>query len=150
MNDETYLHNLRMRDKYTKRPTIWELAQTFSDCRALACARLMVTENQPAIRWYKKFLRLTKPESLETKLDVMRAKSYPIQELYDFNVSRETSKRIQTKCPFHDEKVGSFYIFKDQNRYHCFSCSSSGDSIDFIRNLYDYNFIDAVNYLNGR
>jgi hypothetical protein len=175
MDSETYLNNLALEDKYTKKPTVWELAQAFSDSRRMVMR--LVYELEQELKWYdqwiakepfnenfkkvdpryaitqelRKFLNFTKP-SVKGRIDrsdIERVKSIPIQELYDFNVSRETSKRIQAKCPFHDEKFGSFYIFKDQSRWHCFSCNCGGDSISFIMKLQGLDFITAVKKLGG-
>ena len=175
MDSETYLNSLALEDKYTKEPTVWELAQAFSDSRRMVMRLVRELENE--LKWYdewidknpfnenykkvdpryirvqalRKFLNFTKP-SVKGRIDrsdIERAKCVPIQELYDFNVSRETSKRIQAKCPFHDEKFGSFYIFKDQNRWNCFSCNSGGDSISFIMKLQGIDFITAVKKLGG-
>jgi len=49
-------------------------------------------------------------------------------------------------CPFHSEKTPSFYVF-DDNRFKCFGCGESGDSIDFIQKLYGLSFMDALKHL---
>jgi len=98
--------------------------------------------------FYKRFIRITRPSSHRKELDIERAKQVPIQELYDFGKTRETSERIQAKCPFHNETHGSFFIFKKQNKFHCFSCQEHGDSIDFIMKLNNLRFIEAVKELN--
>jgi len=37
-------------------------------------------------------------------------------------------------CPFHHEKTPSFHVYIKQNRFHCFSCKRSGDSLDLGSN----------------
>jgi hypothetical protein len=49
-------------------------------------------------------------------------------------------------CPFHTEKTPSFFIFPD-NRFKCFGCGESGDSIDFIQKLNDLSFKGALKFL---
>lgn len=172
MNSEQYLTMLEIEDKYTKSSTSWELAKAFPYCREIAGSLIYILEDELKVydEWIakepfnenfkkidqryvrlqelKKFMNLTKPRVMNQTLDIQRAKMMPINELYDFEVSRETSKRIQAKCPFHDEKVGSFFIFKDQNRFHCFSCGISGDSIAFIQKLKGIGFVNAVKELS--
>ena len=50
------------------------------------------------------------------------------------------------RCPFHEEKTASFYVFPD-NRFKCFGCGFSGDSIDFLQKLHGYSFKEALSIL---
>lgn len=51
------------------------------------------------------------------------------------------------RCPFHNEKTPSFYIFED-NRYKCFgACGEYGNAINFIQKFYDFSFPEAVKFL---
>lgn len=81
------------------------------------------------------------------ELDITAAKSIPIESLYDFKKMRQSRQRIAAACPFHDEKIPSFVIYKNTNSFHCFSCKESGDAISFIMKLYGYTFINSVKYL---
>jgi len=83
------------------------------------------------------------------KLNVELARAKPIEELYDFEKTRVARKYITALCPFHNEKTPSFYIYTDDNKYHCFGCGVHGDSIDFIKAINGYNFVDAVKLLMG-
>jgi hypothetical protein len=39
--------------------------------------------------------------------------------------------RLKGLCPLHREQTASFYIYTDQQKWHCFgACSSGGDLID--------------------
>lgn len=41
-------------------------------------------------------------------------------------------KRVKLKCPFHQEKSASFYVFPN-NTYKCFGCGVQGNnSIDYL------------------
>lgn len=82
-------------------------------------------------------------------IDIEKAKSQPIEGLYHFKKQYTTRNRISALCPFHGEKTGSFIIYIDQNKYHCFGCGIGGDAIDFIMRLNNLTFIDAVRYLGG-
>lgn len=70
--------------------------------------------------------------------DIQRAKSVPIVELFGSESG---------KCPFHNERTGSFKINKQHNFYKCFGCGEGGDSINFIMKLHNIGFIEAVKYL---
>ena len=47
-------------------------------------------------------------------------------------------------CPFHNEKTPSFNIFGKTNRFKCFGCGKSGDSIDFVALMDNLGFVEAV------
>jgi len=40
--------------------------------------------------------------------------------------------RYKTICPFHEEEDASFHVDEIKNRFKCFGCGRSGDTIDFL------------------
>ena len=81
-----------------------------------------------------------------TDEDSARAKDYPIQDMYAGKL-RKAGKSLIGLCPFHnDRKHPAFHIRK--NRYKCFTCEESGDSIAFYMKQNNANFINAVKYLS--
>ena len=50
----------------------------------------------------------------------------------------------QGVCPFHDESEGSFTVYADSQRFHCFGCGTWGDALDFIRKLDNVSVQDAA------
>src|SRR5690606_25823380 len=50
-------------------------------------------------------------------------------------------------CPFHRERTPSFTVNDDKGFYHCFGCGAHGDSIDFVMNIGNVRFIDAIEML---
>lgn len=55
------------------------------------------------------------------------------------------SGRPVGRCPFHEEKTGSFTIYDDH--YFCFGCRARGDAIDFVRQQHGLGFMEALRYL---
>lgn len=51
------------------------------------------------------------------------------------------------RCPFHNEKTGSFYVNVRTNRYKCFGCGEGGNAIDFVMKRNGVDFIEAVRYV---
>jgi hypothetical protein len=80
-------------------------------------------------------------------LNIEKAKSFPLHELFDPQHLRETSSTITCCCPFHNERTPSFTIYKRSNRYKCFSCGESGDSIHFYIKTHNCDFKTAVRML---
>ena len=53
-------------------------------------------------------------------------------------------------CPFHNEKTPSFHCDKDKQFYHCFGCGKGGSVINFIMDIENLSFPDAVEFLARR
>ena len=53
-------------------------------------------------------------------------------------------------CPFHHEKTPSFSINEPNQFYHCFGCGESGNVINFVCNMENIGFMDAVKLLADR
>ncbi|MFL3012906.1 MAG: DNA primase [Acidimicrobiales bacterium] len=50
-------------------------------------------------------------------------------------------------CPFHNEKTPSFTVHQENGRYYCFGCQATGDSIEFLREIDNLDFVAAVEIL---
>jgi DNA primase len=50
-------------------------------------------------------------------------------------------------CPFHTEKTPSFVVYPQKGRFRCYGCGASGDSVDFIQQLYGLSYPDALKHL---
>ena len=55
----------------------------------------------------------------------------------------------QGVCPFHDEAEGSFTVYADTERFHCFGCGASGDVLDFIQRTDGLSLPEAIRKLDG-
>ena len=53
-------------------------------------------------------------------------------------------------CPFHSEKTPSFSVNADKQIYYCFGCGKGGGAINFIMEIENLRFRDAVEFLAGR
>lgn len=61
----------------------------------------------------------------------------------DLNIQlKKSGKNYWLCCPFHEEKTPSFII--NNNKYHCFGCSTSGNAITWLRDWRKLSFYDAV------
>ena len=53
-------------------------------------------------------------------------------------------------CPFHNEKTPSFSVAPDKQIYHCFGCKKGGGVINFIMEIENLTFPEAVRFLAKR
>ena len=54
----------------------------------------------------------------------------------------------QGLCPFHEETEGSFTVYGDTARFHCFGCGASGDVLDFVQRTEGLTLPQAIRRLN--
>ena len=53
-------------------------------------------------------------------------------------------------CPFHNEKTPSFHVLPDKQFYHCFGCKKGGGVINFVMDIENLSYPDAVRFLAKR
>ncbi len=63
---------------------------------------------------------------------------------------KRRGKNLVGLCPFHNEKTPSFTVYPDTSSYYCFGCGAGGEVINFIRNIENLDFTEAVKFLADR
>lgn len=48
------------------------------------------------------------------------------------------------RCPFHKEKTASLSAYKNDTRFKCFGCGKGGNVIDFVMELFNIDFRQAI------
>lgn len=124
-----------IKDEFSK--WYWKEAYKVMDTEFVRC--------NEQIKYWERVKKLIpnreKHQSFEVKKEA--AKNVSILELYPFERLRRVGTRYQASCPFHEDKTPSFVIYPDKGWY-CFSCNRGGDSIDFIKQLKNVDFKQAV------
>src|SRR5262249_50755086 len=54
------------------------------------------------------------------------------------------------RCPFHDERSGSFYVNPAKGLYHCYGCGVGGDAIAYVQARQALDFVGAIEWLAER
>jgi DNA primase len=54
------------------------------------------------------------------------------------------------RCPFHEEKTGSFSVNPVEKLYYCFGCGEGGDLLSFVQKKENLDFAQAVEALADR
>jgi len=63
---------------------------------------------------------------------------------------KRRGKNLVGLCPFHNEKTPSFTVYPETASYYCFGCGAGGEVINFIRNIENLDFMEAVKLLADR
>lgn len=61
---------------------------------------------------------------------------------------KRIGRSLWLSCPFHTEKKPSLKINPDKQRFYCFGCGASGDSISFVQKLHGLSFKEALQHCN--
>ena len=83
-------------------------------------------------------------EELSARSDIVDVVSGYVQ------LTRRSGTNQFGLCPFHSEKTPSFSVNSEKQIYHCFGCGKGGGVINFIMEIENLSFPDAVHFLARR
>ena len=66
------------------------------------------------------------------------------------NLSKRSGANLFGLCPFHNEKTPSFSVSQSKQIYHCFGCGKGGGVINFVMEIENLGYRDAVAKLADR
>jgi hypothetical protein len=78
-------------------------------------------------------------DEIKRKVDIVRVVS-------DYVELKKSGKGYMGRCPFHDDKHPSFAVY-EEGYYICYGCGASGDVIDFIMQIKNCSFKEALEIL---
>ena len=62
----------------------------------------------------------------------------------------KTGQNYKGRCPFHNEKTGSFFVSHVRQTYYCFGCGAKGDMFTLVEELEGVDFKGALKILAER
>lgn len=65
-------------------------------------------------------------------------------------LTKKSGSNLFGLCPFHSEKTPSFSVSQDKQIYHCFGCGKGGSAVNFIMEMENLSFPEAVVFLAKR
>ena len=63
---------------------------------------------------------------------------------------KKSGRGYMGRCPFHNEKTPSFSVSSEKQFYHCFGCGVGGDVINFVKEIENLSFTEALQFLADR
>ncbi|TMK92408.1 MAG: DNA primase, partial [Actinobacteria bacterium] len=63
---------------------------------------------------------------------------------------RKAGAGYMGRCPFHEERTPSFSVSPAKGTYHCFGCGVGGDTIRFVQETEQLDFVGAIEWLADR
>lgn len=83
-------------------------------------------------------------------LQELEARS-PIEEIVSSYVTlKRRGRNLVGLCPFHNEKTPSFNLYPENNSFYCFGCGKGGGVIQFVMDMENLAFPEAVEWLAQR
>ncbi len=83
-------------------------------------------------------------------LDELVARSDIVDVVGSYVALSRKGSNLFGLCPFHNEKTPSFSVSPDKQIYHCFGCKKGGGVINFIMEMENLSYPDAVRFLAKR
>lgn len=83
------------------------------------------------------------PETIRTILETAQIKDV----VEDYVALRKRGVNYVGLCPFHNDKTPSFYVSPSKNICHCFVCQGGGTPANFIMQIENVGYIEAVKLL---
>lgn len=83
-------------------------------------------------------------------LDELIARSDIVDVVSGYVALQRKGGNLFGLCPFHNEKTPSFSVSPDKQIYHCFGCKKGGGVINFIMEIENLMFPEAVRFLAKR
>jgi DNA primase len=84
-------------------------------------------------------------------IDEIKQKTDILEVIGQYTRLTKSGKSFKGLCPFHSEKHGSFFVYPEQQSWHCFgACGTGGDVFSFIMKKENCDFNEAKKILAER
>jgi DNA primase len=81
-------------------------------------------------------------------IDDVKQKSDIFYIVGQYTTLTKAGKTFRGLCPFHSEKHGSFFVYPEQQSWHCFgACNTGGDVFSFIMKKQGLTFAETLQTL---
>jgi len=85
-----------------------------------------------------------------SSIDEVRQKTDIIEVVGRYVALKKAGRLFRGLCPFHGEKTPSFFVYPEQQSWHCFGCNTGGDAFSFVMKKEGIEFKEALHQLAER
>ena len=84
-------------------------------------------------------------------IDEVKQKLDIVEVIGQYATLTKSGRTFRALCPFHSEKNPSFYVYPEQQSWHCFgACNTGGDVFSFVMKKENIDFGEALRLLAQR
>ncbi|MDO8568863.1 MAG: DNA primase [Dehalococcoidales bacterium] len=83
-----------------------------------------------------------------TVIDEVKQRTDIVEIIGQYTKLTKAGRTFRGLCPFHSEKHGSFFVYPEQQTWHCFgACNTGGDALTFVMKKEGMTFGEALRLL---
>jgi len=84
-------------------------------------------------------------------IDEVKQRTDIVEVVSQYTSLAKAGRTMKGLCPFHSEKHGSFFVYPEQQSWHCFgACNTGGDVFSFVMKKENLDFGEALRQLADR
>ena len=87
---------------------------------------------------------------MDSPIEEIKSRLSITEVLGDFIQLKKAGVNYKAACPFHSEKTPSFVVSPAKQVWHCFGCGLGGDIFEFIKQIENVEFSEALRILATR
>jgi len=84
-------------------------------------------------------------------IDEVKQRTDIVEVISQYTTLAKAGRTFRALCPFHSEKRPSFFVYPEQQSWHCFgACNTGGDVFSFVMKKQDIDFGETLRLLAQR